>query len=165
MITRPRLSVLPSLWALLLAVAAGSAVSAAVAAPLGAQPPVSASAGSPRSVLPPQLSIQSPAQGAIVTGVAIIRFQAENVRITSLFVPVAQGRHSLPAAHLHVTVDDASWHWVHSTSDPVVVTPLTPGEHTITLELAGADHRPLDTRSVRFTVAKPVTAGGHSGHR
>jgi hypothetical protein len=113
----------------------------------------------------PRVSIQSPAPGEVVQGVAIIRFRTENVSITSLFLPTEHRVGSSPAAHLHVTVDGAAWHWVHSTSDPVVITPLSPGEHTVTLELAGADHHPLDARSVRFTVvAKATPAADHTGH-
>jgi hypothetical protein len=117
----------------------------------------------------PTITIQSPALGEIVRGVTIIRFRAENVSIESPFLPKEMHRGPLPAAHLHVTVDGTTWHWIHATTDPIVVTPLMPGDHTVTLELAGADHRPLDSRSVKFTVdgnaAGNVVAREHAGHR
>ena len=114
----------------------------------------------------PSITIQSPTPGELVHGVAIIRFQVENVSIASPFQPTDERSGPLPAGHLHVTVDGAPWHWVHATADPVVITPLPPGEHTVALELAGADHRPLVARSVRFTVvAKTVLAMDHAGHR
>jgi hypothetical protein len=113
----------------------------------------------------PSITILSPTPGQAVQGVAIIRFRTEHVRIESPFLPVEQHRGPLPAGHVHVTVDGTSWHWVHATSDPVVVTPLPPGEHTVALELAGADHRPLDARAVRFTVvARTAPATKHAGH-
>jgi hypothetical protein len=113
----------------------------------------------------PSITILSPTPGEAVRGVAIIHFRTEGVSIESPFLPVEQRRGPLPAGHLHVTVDGTSWHWVHASSDPVVVTPLPPGEHTVALELAGADHRPLDARTVRFTVvAKTVPATRHAGH-
>ena len=116
------------------------------------------------AVGPPTLSIESPASGAAVQGVAIVRFRAENVRIVSPFRLSEAAPSPLPPAHLDVTVDGAEWHWVHATSDPVVITPLPPGEHTVALELAGADHRPLVARSVRFTVvAKAVAGTEHAG--
>ena len=102
-------------------------------------------------------------------GVAIIRFRADNVVIAALFVPVNAMTQPLRPAHLHVTVDVATWHWVPSTSDPVIITPLAPGEHTVTLELAGADHRPLATHSMRFTVVaklQPVVSPpAHGAHQ
>jgi hypothetical protein len=114
----------------------------------------------------PSLVILSPAIGAVVPGVAIIRFRTENISIESPFLPAEQRRSTLPAGHVHVTVDGATWHWVHSSSDPVVVTPLPPGEHTVELELAAADHRPLDAQTVRFTVvAKKAPVTDHAGHR
>lgn len=113
----------------------------------------------------PKITIESPAAGAVVQGVAIIRFRTENISIESPFRPAEPSRGALPAGHLHVTVDGAAWHWVHATSDPVVITPLPPGEHIVELELAGADHQPLDSQTVRFMVAaKTAPATGHPGH-
>jgi hypothetical protein len=132
-----------------------------------AQAPV-ANTSAASAVLPgaPAIIIESPTMGATVNGVAIIRFKAENVSIASLFVPLDPTRGPLPAAHLHVTVDGTVWHWVHSSTDPVVITPLSAGEHTVTLELAGADHKPLNSKTVRFTVvAKVGHAAGHGVHR
>jgi hypothetical protein len=114
----------------------------------------------------PSLTIQSPTPGEVVEGVTVIRFLVENISIASPFLPTEKRDGRFPAGHLHVTVDGAPWHWVHATSDPVVLTPLPPGEHVVALELAGADHRPLDAHSVRFTVvAKATTAMVHAEHR
>lgn len=114
----------------------------------------------------PSLVIQSPAFGDTIRGVAIIRFLAGDVALTSPFATVTP-RAPLVAAHLHVTVDGAPWHWVHASADPVVITPLSPGEHTVSLELAGADHRPLlETRTVRFTVvSRAVATTDHVAHQ
>ena len=113
----------------------------------------------------PRLSVHAPIAAQLANGIAIIRFEPANIVMASLFVAAANDTIA-PKGHLHVTVDGASWHWVHSTTDPIVVAPLSPGEHTVTLELAAADHRPLDTRTVRFTVpVKLPSPEKHSGHR
>jgi hypothetical protein len=113
----------------------------------------------------PSVTILSPLPGEAVQGVAVIRFRTENVSITSPFLPAVEGGGPFPPGHLHVSVDGAPWHWIHSTSDPVVITPLPAGEHTVELELAGADHRPLDVQSVHFTVvARTAPAMDHTGH-
>jgi hypothetical protein len=128
--------------------------------------PTSASRDTIVAVARPSLTIESPTPDGLVQGVAIIRFRTGNVSIESPFLPAEQRRSSPPAAHLHVTVDGAAWHWMHTSADPVVVTPLPPGQHTVTLELAGADHRPLETRTVRFTVvAKVASTASHATHR
>jgi hypothetical protein len=119
-------------------------------------------AQAPAPVERPGIAVESPAVDGIVNGVAIIRFRTENIRILSPFLgPVPPA--ALPAGHVHVTVDGAEWHWMHTSTEPIVVTPLSPGVHTVTLELAAADHRPLATTSVRFTVAaKGVSPTGSS---
>jgi hypothetical protein len=99
--------------------------------------------------------IDSPAPDAIVRGPAIIVFRTENIRIMSVFTPEAPDASSVRGGHLHVRVDSAEWHWVHSSVDPVVVTGLPPGKHTVRVELADKNHRPLDAQTVTFTIAAP----------
>jgi hypothetical protein len=101
----------------------------------------------------PAIIIESPAPDSTVQGPAIITFRTENVRMMSVFSsePAAPG--ASQGGHLHVKVDSAQWHWVHSTADPVVVSALPPGTHTVRLELADRNHRPLDVQTVTFTIA------------
>jgi hypothetical protein len=103
----------------------------------------------------PAIVIDSPASDATVRGPAIIAFRTENIRIISVFVPEAPDASSVRGGHLHVNVDSAEWHWVHTSVDPVVVSGLSPGKHTVRLELADSNHRPLDARTVTFTIAAP----------
>ena len=56
--------------------------------------------------------------------------------------------------HLHVTVDDAHWHWAHTSNDPVIVAPPPPGPHKILIELADADHQVLASEAVKFDVPR-----------
>jgi Family of unknown function (DUF6130) len=101
----------------------------------------------------PSIVIDSPGPDSTVGGPAIIVFRTENIRIMSVFVPEVPDASTVPGGHLHVTVDSAEWHWVHTSVDPVVVTGLAPGKHTVHLELADRNHRPLDARTVTFTIA------------
>ena len=100
----------------------------------------------------PKIIIDSPTDSQTVQPVVIIKFHTENMIIQSPF-----GEHPAHAGprnigHLHVTVDDNSWYWVHSTLDPVVIAGLSPGVHRVTLELAGPDHKPIASQSVTFTI-------------
>jgi hypothetical protein len=98
----------------------------------------------------PTIAIESPAAGDTVRGVTIVRFRTANIVMASPFGPQPVG--SLPAGHVHVTVDGTSWHWMHTSTDPIVITPMSVGEHTVTLELADANHRPITSQTVRFMV-------------
>jgi hypothetical protein len=108
-------------------------------------------ADSPR----PAIVIDSPASDATVRGPVIIVFRTENIRIMSVFVPEVPDASPVRGGHLHVKVDSAEWHWVHTSVDPVVVSGLPPGKHTVRLELADTSHRPLDAQTVTFTIAAP----------
>lgn len=144
-------------------------VALALASVAHAQSQVPAASATPvntAALASPSLSIQSPTSGETVRGVTIIRFRSENVRIMARFATGDEERGQLPIAHLHVSVDGAAWHWVHASSDPIVITPLPAGEHTVTLDLAGADHRALDSRTVRFTIvgSDATSAIDHATH-
>jgi hypothetical protein len=54
--------------------------------------------------------------------------------------------------HLHLTLDDASWHWGHTSNDPVIVAVLPPGPHKILFELADANHKVLAQEVLKFEV-------------
>ena len=103
----------------------------------------------------PTIVIDSPAPDATLRGPAIVSFRTENIRMASVFASESPDASLIPAGHLHVKVDSAPWHWVHATADPVVITALPPGTHTVRLELADKNHRPLDVQTVTFTIAAP----------
>ena len=59
--------------------------------------------------------------------------------------------------HIHVTVDDAPWHWADAIGVPVIINGLAPGRHKILIQLVNANHQPIDQGTVQVTVpaAKP----------
>jgi hypothetical protein len=69
----------------------------------------------------------------------------------------AGGAHSGNArsdrGHIHVTLDNQNWFWVHSTNDPIVIAGIPNGQHTVKLELVGNNHAPTGvSETVSFTV-------------
>lgn len=54
--------------------------------------------------------------------------------------------------HIHVTVDDAPWHWLDASGEPFVITGLTAGKHKILIELVNAAHQTLDYDVVNVDV-------------
>ena len=57
-----------------------------------------------------------------------------------------------------MTLDDAPWHWAHTSNDPLIVADLPPGPHKILIELADANHKVLAKEVVRFEVPRVSAA-------
>lgn len=130
-----------------------------------AQSPVAAAVPTAREVLgpapvvpiadqpPAKLHVDPPKAEPLARGVAYILFRTENLRVQPVFGP-ATAAVSPRIGHLHVTVDDAPWHWAHTSDGPVIVAELAPGPHTILLELADANHKVLTQEVVKFEVPR-----------
>jgi len=85
-------------------------------------------------------------------GAAVIPYRTENFRILPIFGPAAKNV-SPRAGHLHVSVDDLNWHWADAgDNSTVVVVGLSPGEHSVLIELALPDHQVIAGQRVKFTV-------------
>jgi pimeloyl-ACP methyl ester carboxylesterase len=99
-----------------------------------------------------------PLSGPLAKGVAILPYRTENVVIAPVVGPKALGI-SPPVGHLHVYVDDQPWYWVDASGGPLVLAALTPGPHKVLIELANADHEPLERKVVSFEVPRMQAKG------
>jgi hypothetical protein len=54
--------------------------------------------------------------------------------------------------HLHITVDDAPWHFVDASGETVILVGLGPGPHNVLFELADPTHKVITSQTVTFTV-------------
>jgi len=86
-------------------------------------------------------------------GVVVIQYCAENMRIAPVFGSGALGV-SPRVGHIHVTVDEAPWHWADASGTPLILRGLPPGRHTVLIELVDANHQPVDKGTVTFDVPK-----------
>ena len=86
-------------------------------------------------------------------GVVVIPYCAENMRIAPVFGPGALGV-SPRVGHIHVTVDEAPWHWADASGTPLILRGLPPGPHTVLIELVDANHQPVDKGTVTFDVPR-----------
>jgi hypothetical protein len=86
-----------------------------------------------------------------------IQYRAENLRIVPVLGPAAIAV-SPRIGHIHVTVDDATWHRADA---PAAYRSLSNasrlGRHKILIQLVNANHQPIDQGTVQVTVpaAKP----------
>jgi hypothetical protein len=102
---------------------------------------------------PAKIFVESPKPELLAKGIVIIPFRTENLQIEPVFGPAA-ATISPRIGHLHVTLDDATWHWAHTSNDPVIVAPLPSGSHKILIELTDADHNVLAKEVVKFEVPR-----------
>jgi Family of unknown function (DUF6130) len=118
-------------------------------APSGASAAARAASNEP----PAKIIIDAPVAEALSRGVLFIQYRTENLHMVPVFGPSALA--VVPrVGHIHVTVDDATWHWADASGNPVIINGLAPGPHKVLIQLVNANHQPVDQEVVRVTVPK-----------
>lgn len=110
----------------------------AAVVPLSGEPPV-------------KLFVDPPLADSLAHGRVVIQYRAENLRFAQVFGTAALDV-SPRIGHVHVTVDDAPWHWLDASGEPLVITGFTAGPHKVLVELVNAAHQTLDYGVVNFVV-------------
>ncbi len=112
-----------------------------------------------------KLVVNAPLAGPLASrGVVVIPYCAENMRIAPVFGAGALDV-SPRVGHVHVTVDEAPWHWADASGTPLILRGLPPGPHTVRIELVDANHQPVDKGTITFEVPKSTAAGASSARR
>lgn len=106
---------------------------------------------------PPRLFVDPPLAGPLAQGRAFVQYRAENMRIMPVFGEAALAV-SPRIGHVHVTVDDAPWHFIETSGETIVVVGLPAGDHQLRVELADTTHRIVDCQAIEFTVPHPAIA-------
>ena len=100
---------------------------------------------------PAKLIVDPPLAEQLAKGLVFIQYRTENLRVVPVF-----GKGALDVSprigHLHITVDDAPWHFVDASGETVIVVGLMPGPHKVLFELADPTHRVIDSTTVSFDV-------------
>ena len=109
---------------------------------------------------PAKIIVDPPLAGPLSKGYVFIQYRAENLRIVPLFGPNALDV-SPRIGHIHVTLDDAPWHWADASGEQIILVGLPPGPHKVEIILADANHMPLDKAAVEFTVPKTESNSHH----
>jgi hypothetical protein len=106
---------------------------------------------SPETQEPARLIVGLPLLEFLSRGLVVIQYRAENLRIVAVFGPAA--RDVRPRiGHLHVTVDDAGWHWVDASGEQLIIQGLEPGPHSVRIGLADPTHRVIDSQTVHLDI-------------
>jgi hypothetical protein len=111
----------------------------------------------------PKLRVDAPLSGPLASrGVVVIPYCAEHMRIAGVFGPGALTV-SPRVGHVHVTVDDAPWHWADASGNPLILRGLPPGPHKVLIELVDANHQVVDKGTVTFQVPQRGSAADSKG--
>ena len=102
---------------------------------------------------PVKLVVDPPIPEQLALGRVFIQYRTEHLRILPVFGSAALNV-SPRVGHLHYYVDGQSWPIVDTSGETIVLVGLTPGPHTVKVELADATHKPIPGASqvVDFTI-------------
>lgn len=106
---------------------------------------------------PASLIVDPPLPEPLSRGLVFIQYRVANLRVVPVF-----GKGALDVSprigHVHITVDDAPWHFVDASGETIIVVGLAPGPHKVLVELADPTHRVSDSRTISFVIPpKPDT--------
>src|ERR1700730_8288914 len=98
-----------------------------------------------------KIIVDPPLAEPLSHGMVFVLYRAENLRIVPVFGPKALDV-SPRIGHVHVTVDDAPWHWADASGEPVIINGMPKGPPKGLIELVNANHQVLDRGVVNFVV-------------
>ena len=110
----------------------------------------------------PKLIVDPPLSEPLSFGRVVIQYRTENLRIVPVFGPAALGV-SPRIGHIHVTVDDATWHWADASGEPLILNGFTPGPHHIMIEMVDPDHKVIESKTISFEI--PVHKDPNAIHK
>jgi len=98
-----------------------------------------------------KIIVDPPLAEQLAKGLVFIQYRAENLRVVPVF-----GKGALTVSprigHVHITVDDNSWHFVDASGETVILVGLKPGPHSVLFELADPTHMVITSQTVKFVV-------------
>lgn len=100
---------------------------------------------------PAKITIDAPQSDRLARGVVFLEYRIQNLQVVPVYGPAALAVSPL-IGHIHVTVDDATWHWADASGNPVIINGLLPGSHKVLIQLVDADHQTVDEGTVRLTI-------------
>ena len=105
---------------------------------------------------PARLIVDPPLAEQLAQGLVFIQYRTENLRVVPVF-----GMGALDVSprigHVHITVDDAPWHFVDASGETIILVGLQPGPHKVLIELADPTHKVITSETVKFTLPDPKT--------
>ena len=104
---------------------------------------------------PAELIVDAPLAEPLAQGRVFIQYRTQNLRVVPVF-GVGALDVSPRIGHVHITVDDAPWHFVDASGETVILVGLPPGPHKVLFELADPTHRVITRKVIEFVVPTPA---------
>jgi hypothetical protein len=103
---------------------------------------------------PAKLIVDPPLPEPLSQGRVFIQYRTENLRVLPVF-----GKGALKVSprigHIHITVDDAPWHFVDASGETIILVGLKSGPHKVLIELADPTHKVITSKTVTFVLPNP----------
>jgi len=100
---------------------------------------------------PARLIVDPPLAEPLAQGRVFIQYRTENLRVVPVF-----GKGALSVSprvgHIHISVDDAPWHFVDASGETIILVGLLSGPHKVLIELADPTHKVITSQTVKFNV-------------
>lgn len=106
---------------------------------------------------PPRLIVDPPLPGPLAAGRVFIQYRTENMRVLPVFGAGAL-QVSPRVGHIHISVDDAPWHFVDASGETIILVGLPAGPHKVLIELADPTHRVLTREIVAFAIPEKAVS-------
>ncbi|WP_425259994.1 DUF6130 family protein [Rubrivivax sp. RP6-9] len=100
---------------------------------------------------PVRLVVDPPLAEPLSRGLVFIQYRVENMRVLPVFGSGAK-KVSPRLGHVHITVDDAPWHFVDASGETVVLAGLSGGHHKVRFDVADPVHRVITSWTLEFIV-------------
>jgi hypothetical protein len=104
---------------------------------------------------PARLIVDPPLPEPLALGRVFIQYRTENLRVLPVF-----GKGALAVSprigHIHITVDDAPWHFVDASGETIILVGLMPGPHKVLIELANPIHKVITSETIEFVVPPSI---------
>jgi hypothetical protein len=107
---------------------------------------------------PAELFVDPPLTEPLAFGRVVIQYTTKNLRIVPVYGEAAM-EVSPRIGHLHITVDDSSWHWLDASGEPLTLNGFARGQHRILIELADPMHKIIDHKTVTFIIPELNNVG------
>jgi Family of unknown function (DUF6130) len=111
---------------------------------------------------PAKLIVDPPLPEPLAQGRVLIQYRTENLRMLPVFGTGAL-EVSPRIGHIHITIDDAPWHFVDASGETIILVGLEPGSHQVLIELADPTHKVIASETVTFVLPNPQP-GENRGH-